>query len=850
MQLAALAVEVATQRLDTSVERLAHRPGHRQILDHVAQHFEVVESAQYVLNPLELAHASLRPRLPSLPGQLERVAQLLCCNPNVMNAVRDIERSGRRDGFPHSLRPALQSDREHLGPRVGLRAHRQQPSDVGQVSFELARVHGRESVEHSFAAFVSLIGQVALQSLPSLGVDPLLLDEPRHDPNRYVDFPHATQGTSDTTEATPDAVGRPTRHLGGTERQNLAEPTRGHTPLMERLNLAQQGGGEMLAECPTQPLKGQQQWLGGRHGRMSRRLAEPVPEASDYIRTPRQPMRIAAIDIGTNSIHMIVVQVRPDRSFEVIDREKEMVRLGSGGLGGRALTESSMVAGLQVLSKFRRLAESHDVDEIIAAATSAVREADNGREFLNTVRQRTGIQAQVISGTEEARLIHLAAVYGVDVSEGAAVVIDIGGGSVELTRGTPAKVQVAQSVRIGVIRLTEQFVKSDPLSPRDERRLTKCIGTETAAVVDQIVALGFDRVIGTSGTIQSLGQLAASEEGAVGPDDLRHRRISAKQIRRVRRELSSMTLAERLQIPKLDPRRADLAVAGSVLLDTLLKKLGAKELTLCDLALREGLALDYIRKNQARIAKIEKYPDVRRRSVIELAERCNYSRNHAAQVARMALTMFDQTQASHGLGAREREWLEYAAMLHDIGVHISYGRHHKHSYYLVKNGDLRGFEPQEVEVMALATRYHRRGVPKRSHEGYGELSRELRRTVKTLAALLRVAEGLDRSHQQSVASLEIVPGGQDYLLKLKPAGDTELELWAAQRSVAPLESVLHRIIRFEVIAPHPRRRKPRVRAPRTTPRRPPRRTPARAGTTSIRATPDRPGIPDPRSAKR
>ncbi len=555
-------------------------------------------------------------------------------------------------------------------------------------------------------------------------------------------------------------------------------------------------------------------------------------------------MRIAAIDIGTNSVHMIVVQVRPDRSFEVIDREKEMVRLGSGGLGGRALTESSMVAALQVLSKFRRLAESHDVDEIVAAATSAVREADNGRKFLNTVRQRTGIRARVISGTEEARLIHRAAVYGVDVSEGAAVVIDIGGGSVELIRGTPSKVQVAHSVKIGVIRLTEQFVRSDPLSPRDERRLTKCITTETAAVVDHIVNLGFDRVIGTSGTIQSLGQLAASEEGAVGADDLRHRRISAKQIRRVRRELSSMTLAERLRIPGLDPRRADLAVAGSVLLDTLLKKLGAKELTLCDLALREGLALDYIRKNQARIAKVEKYPDVRRRSVIELAERCNYSHDHAEQVARMALTMFDQTQASHGLGTREREWLEYAAVLHDIGVHISYGRHHKHSYYLVKNGGLRGFEPQEVEVMALATRYHRRGVPKRSHEGFGELSGELRRTVKTLAAFLRVAEGLDRSHQHSVAALEIIPGGQDYLLRIKPAGDTELELWAAQRSVAPLEGVLRRIIRFEVIPTPARRRKSTARRPRATLKRGQKRRLPKTGTRATRTTPRRPRTTD------
>ena len=527
-------------------------------------------------------------------------------------------------------------------------------------------------------------------------------------------------------------------------------------------------------------------------------------------------MRIAAIDIGTNSVHMIVVQVRPDRSFEVIDREKEMVRLGSGGLGGRALTDSSMTAALQVLSKFCRLAESHDVDEIVAAATSAVREADNGREFLTTVRQRTGIRVRVISGTEEARLIHRAAVYGVDVSDNAAVVLDIGGGSVELTRGTAAQIQVAQSAKIGVIRLSEQFVRSDPLTARDERRLVRCIQSEIADTVDQITGLGFDRVIGTSGTILSLGQLAASEDGAVAADDLRNRRITAKQIRRLSRELAGMTLAERLRIPGFDPRRADLAVAGSILLDTILKKLGAKELTLCDLALREGLALDYIRKNQARIAKVEKYPDVRRRSVVELAERCNYFAAHASQVRRMALALFDQTQSNHGLGAREREWLEYSALLHDIGVHISYGRHHRHSYYLVKNGDLRGFEPEEVEVIALVARYHRRGVPKRSHEGYGDLSSELRRSVKTLAAILRVAEGLDRSHQQSVADLEIIVGGQDYLLRIRPAGDTELELWAAQRSVAPLERVLRRIVRFEVAANHVKRPAPRRKATRKT----------------------------------
>ena len=184
-------------------------------------------------------------------------------------------------------------------------------------------------------------------------------------------------------------------------------------------------------------------------------------------------MRIAAIDIGTNSVHMIVVQVRHDQSFEIVDREKEMVRLGAGGLGGRALTEATMRSALQALVKFKRLADSHDVDEVIACATSAVRESENGREFLTEIQQRTGIQARVISGSEEARLIHRAAVYGVDVAGSAAVVIDIGGGSVELTLGRASRPRIAESLKLGVIRLTERFVRSDPISRSDEQRMVR-----------------------------------------------------------------------------------------------------------------------------------------------------------------------------------------------------------------------------------------------------------------------------------------------------------------------------------------------------------------------------------------
>ncbi len=523
-------------------------------------------------------------------------------------------------------------------------------------------------------------------------------------------------------------------------------------------------------------------------------------------------MRIAAIDIGTNSIHMIVVRVRPDLSFEVIDREKDMVRLGAGGLDGRALTQTAMTSALQTLAKFRRLADSHKVDEIVATATSAAREAENGGDFIAEVGRQTGIRVRVISGTEEARLIHLAAGYGVDVGGSSAVVIDIGGGSVEVTLGTATQLKYGKSFKAGVIRLTERFVKTDPLSRQSERRLVKHLNREMGEYLDSIAQAGFDRVIGTSGTILSLGAVALTEDGEP-PDDLRNRRVGAKALHRLRKRLVAADIEERLHMPGLDPRRADLSVAGSVLLDTILRGLGAEDITLCDLALREGLVLDYIHRNRARIKKVERYPDVRRRSVVELGERCGYWSEHAQQVARLALSIFDQTRSIHGLSDREREWLEYAALLHDVGVHISYDRHHRHSYYLIKNGDLRGFDPREIEVVALVARYHRQATPKKSHEGYGDLNGTLRSTVRVLSAIVRLAEGLDRSHAQALAGIDLFPRGDDYLARLRANGDAELELWAAHRHVAPLERELDLPIRFEVAGAEYKEQSPHAEQP-------------------------------------
>lgn len=508
-------------------------------------------------------------------------------------------------------------------------------------------------------------------------------------------------------------------------------------------------------------------------------------------------MRLAAIDIGTNSLHMIVVQVRPDFSFEIIDREKEMVRLGAGGLEGRSLTDSAMDAAERTLAKFKRLAVSHQVDEVLAVATSAVREARNGREFLTRIEQQVGIRARAISATEEARLIHRAAVYGVNLGGGRAVVIDVGGGSTEITLGPATGPDRTGSFKLGTIRLTERFVRSDPLSRAHERKLVKDISAHVTRYLEGVSAQGFDRVIGTSGTILSIGAMALAQSGYPATEDLHHVRVPARQIHRLRKLIIGLDMEQRLRLAGLDPRRVDLIVAGAILVDTILRALGADELTLCELALREGVVLDYIDRHPSRIERIDRYPDIRRRSVMELGERCGFSPDHAQQSARLALSLFDQTRRVHELDDRAREWLEYAALVHDIGQHISYPRHHHHSYYLIKNGDLRGFEPDEIDVIALVARYHRRGTPKKRHREYGALKRPLRRAVKALSALLRVAETLDRSHASAVEQIDLRDHPDQTTLRLHSRGDIELELWAAARQTSLLEKMLGKPVRLE-----------------------------------------------------
>jgi exopolyphosphatase/guanosine-5'-triphosphate,3'-diphosphate pyrophosphatase len=267
-----------------------------------------------------------------------------------------------------------------------------------------------------------------------------------------------------------------------------------------------------------------------------------------------------------------------------------------------------------------------------------------------------------------------------------------------------------------------------------------------------------------------------------------------------------MDLKARLKLRSLDPGRADIVVAGVVILTAVLDLLGAREITLCEWALREGVLLDYLETHRRSVARARICPDPRRRSVLELAERCRHDRAHARHVSSLSLQIFDGLRPAHGLADAERELLEYAALLHDIGHHISYPAHHRHSYYLIKNGDLHGMTPLERDMIAAVARYHRQGRPRKSHPELGALDKSQRQTVAMLAGILRVADALDRTHRQSVRQLSVVLRGRTVALRCEASRECDLEMWGAARRSELLARELGRAVAIVATSPPSRAR--------------------------------------------
>lgn len=544
-------------------------------------------------------------------------------------------------------------------------------------------------------------------------------------------------------------------------------------------------------------------------------------------------MKLAAIDIGSNSIHIVIVRAVKGQHIEIIDREKETTRLGAGTLIEHKLSKDAMDRALMALRRFQQMAIANKVDLILTTATAAVRESHNADKFIERVQKEIGLDIQLLPGVEEARLIALAVAEVTDFNQRRALIIDIGGGSTELIITDGTEPQLLLSLRLGAVRLTEKFITTDPISDKERENLVTTIRADITRAVSQIKEVGFDFVVGTSGTIlnmtDSILQLDAVESGEELDYQAFNRTVTLKQIAKFNRNLARLNVKKRGLVPGLEPKRADIVIAGGLLLETLLSELDAADITSCDWALREGVVLDHLRKQAQALPPSAKAKgaaangegllslpdedlsgyDVRTRSVLSIARRFEYDAAHSHHIARLATAIFEDTKKLHRLGEAEKRLLQYAALLHDIGYRIAHNNHHRHSLYLIKNSEMPGFTANEIAVLAAVVRYHRGAMPRkpkskrerREHDDYYALKREQRLAVMKLASILQIADGLDRSYSQKVSGVRCAETKKSLQFLVECDSDCDLELWSAERKAKWFSDIFHKPVKFQQVIP-------------------------------------------------
>ncbi len=512
-------------------------------------------------------------------------------------------------------------------------------------------------------------------------------------------------------------------------------------------------------------------------------------------------LRIAAVDLGSNSIRMIVADVSPAGDIRVVDEMKAMPRLGAGVDRTGVLADASMDAAVAALARMGTLARQMHADRVDAVATSAVRDAANGGAFLDRVRAETGLRVRVLSGEEEARLSFRSALAHFELGAGRTVVMDIGGGSLELALAAEGLLERLVSLPFGAIRATEQFLARAADGPgataralRELRRAVRWAVRDAMPVREWRGA----RVVGSGGTFTNLAGVVAARpaKGGVKPGArpptprARHGTVVTRAgVEHVLDRLAAMTSAERAAVPGLNPARADIIVAGLATAAEVLAVFEARELHVSGYGIREGLLLE-----AAAVAPAPADPgEARERSVRAFAERCHYERPHAEQVRRLSLRLFDQLAGRLRAAPGDREVLADAALLHDVGYHINYEKHHKHSYHLIQHAELLGVTPAEQELVAQVARYHRGRLPSKRHPAFAALDRAGRRRVRRLAAVLRVADGLDRGHAAAVADVGVEWADGRCRLVATPvdgADTLRLDVWGGERKSDLLAKLL------------------------------------------------------------
>ena len=534
----------------------------------------------------------------------------------------------------------------------------------------------------------------------------------------------------------------------------------------------------------------------------ARQSSHRDPGGSPKVRT------VAAIDVGTNSTHMLVASVDVALGTFSIDlAEKSNTRLGERDPETGELTPEAMTRGLESLRRFRELAVSHQVEQVVVAATSAVREAPNGRDFLQTIKDELDLDVDLVSGPEEARLIYLGVLSGMPFGDRPHLVLDIGGGSTELILADGRDARALTSTRVGAVRLQRDFVKDDPIPPQRRSFLQAFIQGSLEPAVDKVhrrIKPGETPVlVATSGTAMAIGALAASEDDRP-PLKLHGYKVSRQRLNRVVDRLAVMTPEQRRGLAAINDRRAEIIVPGSLILQTTMQMLGVDELVLSERALREGLIVDWMLRHGLLEDRFSFQSSIRQRTVVHQVQRFAVNQARAERVASHALTLYDSTHKTlHRDDGSGRDLLWAAAMLHACGQHINLSAYHKHSWYLIRHGELLGYSESEHLMIAAIARYHRRSLPKKRHESWQALqTRDNRRTVSEMALLLRLAAALDRRPDPVVQTLKAEVKGSDLILELVPERvnqNLSLEQWSLESCSALVRDVtgLHLKIRVQ-----------------------------------------------------
>lgn len=478
----------------------------------------------------------------------------------------------------------------------------------------------------------------------------------------------------------------------------------------------------------------------------------------------KSPSTIAVLDIGTNSARMEIAQLRPDGSIVIVGDEKASIRLGESVFREGRIAGPVFDRGLAAIRQLLKQARSQNVDHIRAVATSALREADNGEELAARIEGDTGVHVEIITGSEEARLIHLGACEDYPGKENV-LILDIGGGSTEIAVGRGASLWLA-SLRAGSARLTEYFINTDPPRSGELRTLETFLDNAFQSRWQDVPVAQV--CLGTAGTNGAIAEMLKRDDKAFtlpNVNDLYER--MAKQDEEGRRKMLG---------PK-ESGRADIILAGLAIARTFLRVSGIKEIKISSRGLRDGLLIEEAIRAGLRPHELGDARTLRRSKLLQLGDLYRFDRAHAEKVAQFAVKIFDDLKDLHGYADEERDLLEAAALLHDIGHHISYNKHHKHTYYLIHNSDMAGFDEHEVDIIANVARYHRKAAPSDRHEAFRVLPKDKRKRVLGLSAMLRLADACDRRHIQAVSDVKMKIAGESAVLRLTSPDAADVERW-------------------------------------------------------------------------